>query len=176
MKGPNSLSPSGWWPPRQSGLWWSSQLPASCLPSSFRTSVERNFDARLQSLLDGLLASVELDETGPADQQTPFAGQPVLPALVGLVLAGLAPGRRGHKQSIASESLLEQRLPVEQSLTASRSENGVASYYHARAGRQDLARRRPADPADHGRPGLFHSGDRATKRSSPPMWPSSTAP
>ena len=90
------------------------------LTQLFRTSVERNFDARLGSFLDVLLASVELDEKGRLVNQRPLPD-----AQFSLPLSGwywqVSPHKGKVEQSIASESLLEQRLPVEQSLTSART-------------------------------------------------------
>ncbi len=98
------------------------------LAQLFRTSVERNFDARLQSLMDALLASVELDTAGKLKNN-----QPLPDAQFSLPLSGwywqVSPQRDQKIEDIASESLLEQRLPVSQSLSSGRSSTGVARYY-----------------------------------------------
>ena len=98
------------------------------LTQLFRTSVERNFDARLGSFLDVLLASVELDNKGRLVNRRPLPD-----AQFSLPLSGwywqVSPHKGQVEQSIASESLLEQRLPVEQSLTSARSDRGLANYY-----------------------------------------------
>ncbi|MCP5083207.1 MAG: sensor histidine kinase [Alphaproteobacteria bacterium] len=99
------------------------------LAQLFRTSVERNFDARLQSLLDGLLANVELGADGKLVNTRPLPDAQFTLPLSGWYWQVSSQAAGGEVQSIASESLLEQRLPVEQSLTASRAEGGVASYY-----------------------------------------------
>jgi signal transduction histidine kinase len=99
----------------------------------FRSAVERNFDARLRAVLDGLLNNVEVSAEGVpqlisqlADTRftIPFSGwywqvSPAKPA------AGELP------QDLASESLLEQRLqPAPQDL-ATRDKDGIASFYVA---------------------------------------------
>ncbi len=99
------------------------------LAQLFQTSVERNFDARLQSLMDGLLASVELGTDGKLVNTRPLPDAQFTLPLSGWYWQVSTQAGSGQEQSIASESLLEQRLPVKQSLTASRAEGGVASYY-----------------------------------------------
>ncbi len=99
------------------------------LAQLFRTSVERNFDARLQSLLDGLLANVELDAGGKLSNIRALPDAQFTLPLSGWYWQVSPQAGSGTDQSITSESLLEQRLPVKQSLTASRTEGGVASYY-----------------------------------------------
>ncbi len=98
------------------------------LAQQFQTSVERNFDARLQSLMDALLASVELDATGKLRNNRPLPD-----AQFSLPLSGwywqVFPQQGQKIEPIASESLLEQRLPVSQSLGSGRTSTGVARYY-----------------------------------------------
>lgn len=93
----------------------------------FRTSVERNFDARLGSFLDVLLVSVELNKQGQLVNRRPLPD-----AQFSLPLSGwywqVLPQRGQVEHSIGSESLLEQRLPVEQSLKSARSDRGIANY------------------------------------------------
>lgn len=93
----------------------------------FREAVERNFDARLQAVLDGLLANVELDSksnlTIPgsiADTRfnLPFSGWYwQITAL------------RSKKQELVSASLLEQRLDLGDISAAPRDKAGVARVY-----------------------------------------------
>ena len=81
------------------------------LAQLFRTSVEANFDARLQSLMDALLASVELDDGSKLKNNRPLPD-----AQFSLPLSGwywqVSPQQNQSIDAIASESLLEQRLPV----------------------------------------------------------------
>ncbi len=108
------------------------------LAQLFRTSVERNFDARLQSLLDGLLANVELDSGGKLSNIRALPDAQFTLPLSGWYWQVSPQAGSGTDQSITSESLLEQRLPVKQSLTASRTEGGVASYYLRGPGEKTL--------------------------------------
>ncbi len=98
------------------------------LSQLFRDSVEKNFDARLNSLMDALLAVVELDASGQL-----INSRPLPDAQFSLPLSGwywqVSPQTGKVATAIGSASLLEQRLPVDQSLGSARSSNGVASYY-----------------------------------------------
>ncbi len=99
------------------------------LAQLFHTSVERNFDARLQSLLDRLLATVELSSDGKLKNTRPLPDAQFILPLSGWYWQVSAQAGGSSVEPITSESLLEQRLPVEQSLTVSRAQGGVASYY-----------------------------------------------
>jgi signal transduction histidine kinase len=99
------------------------------LAGLFNAALERNFDARLRAVLDGLLANVEVD----AD------GKPQLPSQLvdtrfDLPLSGwywqivpVVPGQ--GDDDLASESLLEQRLHPQPELLRNRGTDGVASFY-----------------------------------------------
>ena len=81
------------------------------LASLFTAALERNFDQRLRSVLDGLLASVEVDAAG-----NPKLARALPDPRFTLPLSGwywqVVP--EGGGQDLASASLLEQRLAVPQ--------------------------------------------------------------
>jgi signal transduction histidine kinase len=94
----------------------------------FRAAVERNFDARLRAVMDGLLANVEVGETGEAQLPIPLADTRFSIPLSGWYWQVTPRGDTGTPD-IASDSLLEQRLqPTLQNL-ANRDTDGVASFY-----------------------------------------------
>ena len=86
------------------------------LSSLFRSAVERNFDARLQAYLDGLIANIELNESGALTE----AGS-VGDARFDLPLSGWywQVGARGADPStmLTSRSLLDQTLALDKSAT-----------------------------------------------------------
>ena len=96
------------------------------LASLFTAALERNFDQRLRSDLDGLLAGMEVDGAG-----TPKLSRGLVDPRFTLPLSGwywqvvpLAP--QGGAGDLASASLLEQRLRVPDA--AARDEAGVAAF------------------------------------------------
>jgi signal transduction histidine kinase len=95
------------------------------LASLFTAALERNFDQRLRSVLDGILAGVELDAAG-----APKLSTGLVEPRFGLPLSGwywqVVP-EGGGAGDLASASLLEQRLAVPEG--AARDENGVAAFY-----------------------------------------------
>jgi hypothetical protein len=95
------------------------------LASLFTAALERNFDQRLRSVLDGILAGVELDAAGapklPTGLVEPRFGLPLSGWYWQVVPEG------GGAGDLASASLLEQRLAVPEG--AARDENGVAAFY-----------------------------------------------
>ena len=98
------------------------------LAQLFSAALERNFDARLRAVLDGLLANVEISEDG-----APLLSQQLADTRFSLPLSGWywqieAPPQR-NLPSLASESLLEQRLKPDASMLATRGGDGVASFY-----------------------------------------------
>lgn len=97
------------------------------LADLFRAAVERNFDARLQSVLDGLLASVEIkDETTPA-MSAALADVRFSIPISGWYWQVTPVGGQGG--GIGSQSLLDQRLTPELSALATRDGAGVARFY-----------------------------------------------
>lgn len=95
------------------------------LAGLFTAALERNFDQRLRSDLDGILAGIEIDATG-----APKLARGLTDPRFGLPLSGwywqVVP-EGGAASDLASPSLLEQRLEVPQD--AARDENGVAAFY-----------------------------------------------
>jgi signal transduction histidine kinase len=97
------------------------------LAGLFTAALERNFDQRLRSVLDGLLAGIEVDAGG-----TPRLAQGLADPRFGLPLSGwywqvVPVGKAGG--DLASASLLEQRLAVPQGVV--RDEQSVAAFYLA---------------------------------------------
>ena len=93
------------------------------LASLFTAALERNFDQRLRSVLDGLLANVELDGAG-----NPKLARPLTDPRFSLPLSGwywqVVP--EGGGQDLASASLLEQRLAVPKKVE--RGRDGLAAF------------------------------------------------
>ena len=93
------------------------------LASLFTAALERNFDQRLRSVLDGLLASVEVDGAG-----NPKLSRPLPDPRFTLPLSGwywqVVP--EGGGQDLASASLLEQRLSVPNKVE--RGTDGLAAF------------------------------------------------
>ena len=94
----------------------------------FSTALERNFDARLRAVLDGLLANVELASDG-----SPTLTQQLADTRFSLPLSGwywqIEPPPRSKAQDLASASLLEQRMMPTPSMLSTRDANGIASFY-----------------------------------------------
>ena len=98
------------------------------LASLFNAALERNFDARLRAVLDGLLANVEIGQDG-----APTLSQQLADTRFSLPLSGwywqVEPPPGSKLADLASESLLEQRLRPEADLLAARDADGIASFY-----------------------------------------------
>jgi signal transduction histidine kinase len=98
------------------------------LAGLFSAALERNFDARLRAVLDGLLANVELGADG-----APTLVQQLADTRFTLPLSGwywqIEPPPGKNIPGLASESLLEQRLKPEAQLLATRDAGGIASFY-----------------------------------------------
>lgn len=98
------------------------------LSALFQDAVERNFDARLQAVLDGLLASIELSEGGRLILRETLAdsrfGLPLSGWYWQVNSAGGAP-----YQILTSDSLLEQRLEVPPGALEARDESGFARFF-----------------------------------------------
>ena len=98
------------------------------LASLFNAALERNFDARLRAVLDGLLANVEIGQDG-----APSLSQQLADTRFSLPLSGwywqVEPPPGSKLADLASESLLEQRLRPEADLLAARDADGIASFY-----------------------------------------------
>lgn len=98
------------------------------LAGLFQAALERNFDARLRAVLDGLLANVEIGEGG-----APVLARELADTRFSLPLSGwywqVEPPEGQKISALASESLLEQLLVTTPELLASRNEDGIASFY-----------------------------------------------
>jgi signal transduction histidine kinase len=98
------------------------------LAGLFSTALERNFDARLRAVLDGLLANVELASDG-----SPRLTQQLADTRFSLPLSGwywqIVPPQDKNISDLASGSLLERRLVPDAALLASRDADGIASFY-----------------------------------------------
>lgn len=94
----------------------------------FRAALERNFDARLRAVLDGLLANVEVGETGEPQLPVPLADTRFSIPLSGWYWQVIPHGEEGAPD-IASDSLLEQRLKPHTASLARRGPDGIARFY-----------------------------------------------
>ncbi|MFO1088321.1 MAG: sensor histidine kinase [Hyphomicrobiales bacterium] len=92
----------------------------------FRNAIERNFDARLQAILDGLLASVEVNSQG-----MPAISVAIADTRFRLPMSGwywqVRPVNGDARRELVSESLLEHRLiPPDR---PSRDPDGISRFY-----------------------------------------------
>ena len=98
------------------------------LAGLFQAALERNFDARLRAVLDGLLANVEVGTDGNPAMQGQLAD-----TRFSLPLSGwywqVTPPPGKKLGDLASGSLLEQRLAPDPSVLAKRNADGIASFY-----------------------------------------------
>ncbi len=94
----------------------------------FSSAVERNFDARLQAVLDGLLANVEVGEIN----QLKIQGQ-IADTRFRLPLSGwywqVTPVSENSKGGLASPSLLEGRLKPQPDDLNERDESDIARFF-----------------------------------------------
>ncbi|VAV95930.1 Sensor histidine kinase [hydrothermal vent metagenome] len=94
----------------------------------FSSAVERNFDARLQAVLDGLLANVEVAE----NQQLNIQGQ-IADTRFRLPLSGwywqVTPVEEKSQAGLASPSLLEARLKPAPGDLAERDASDIARFF-----------------------------------------------
>jgi signal transduction histidine kinase len=102
-------------------------LAGALLHHLFRATLERNFDARLEAIMNGLLAHVEVDEKG-----RPYLRQPLADPRFSLPLSGwywqISPVR-GDGAELASPSLLEQRFTPPPEKAPERGPDGIARFY-----------------------------------------------
>jgi signal transduction histidine kinase len=95
------------------------------LASLFTAALERNFDQRLRSVLDGLLANIEVTAEG-----TPRLSGAIGDPRFALPLSGwywqVVPVAKGQGGDLASASLLEQRLAVPADVAG---REGVQAFY-----------------------------------------------
>ena len=97
------------------------------LADLFKSAVERNFDERLYAVLDGVLSNVEVADDG----RTLTLPNALADTRFGLPLSGwywqVAPV--GQPPTLASASLLDQKLTPSPVELAARDSEGVASFY-----------------------------------------------
>jgi len=93
------------------------------LASLFNAALERNFDQRLRAVMDGLLANLELSETGVPELSGALADPRFDLPLSGWYWQVVPVGEGGD---LASGSLLEQRLAAP---GKERGPDGVASFF-----------------------------------------------
>lgn len=99
----------------------------------FQQAVERNFDARLLAVLDGLLANVELTENGELTMQGALADTRFKLPLQGWYWQ-ITPVDGPMEEGLYSDSLLEQRLaPMDAHRTEGRN-GGISHFYLTDAG------------------------------------------
>ena len=129
----------------------------------FQVTIERNFDARLQAVLDGLLANVEVNEDG-----APVILGAIADTRFKLPLSGwywqvsATDGRPDHE--LVSESLLENRLRPGQLAGMTRDEFGCRPLLSHRPERQSAARDRAALHAVRRQAAILLSGGRQFRR------------
>ncbi len=104
-------------------------ITGAVLASLFQAALERNFDARLRSALDGLLANVEVDQGGNLQLPNQIADTRFSLPLSGWYWQVTPEVRDDSKSDLASESLLEQRLEPTPGMLANRGVDNVASFY-----------------------------------------------
>jgi len=101
---------------------------ALLLAGLFQAALERNFDARLRAVLDGLLANVEVGADGGPIMPGQLADTRFTLPLSGWYWQVEPPPGKGLPD-LASESLLEQRLKLDTTLYASCEADGTISFY-----------------------------------------------
>jgi signal transduction histidine kinase len=94
----------------------------------FRSAVERNFDARLVAVLDGLTANVELAADGSPGMQYQIADTRFSIPNSGWYWQ-VSPPPEKQAAILVSESLLEQALVPDPSLLRKRDKDGLATFY-----------------------------------------------
>lgn len=98
------------------------------LANLFQTALERNFDARLTAILNGLLANVSVLADG-----SPAIESELADSRFNLPLSGwywqVTPPAGINAESLASSSLLEQRLKPSDADLANRDSDGVARFF-----------------------------------------------
>jgi signal transduction histidine kinase len=100
---------------------------AVLLASLFQAALERNFDARLRAVMDGLLANVEVQRDGSPAIQSELADTRFTLPLSGWYWQ-VTPPKRGLAD-LASPSLLEKRLVPSAANLAARDSDGIAHFY-----------------------------------------------
>jgi signal transduction histidine kinase len=92
----------------------------------FQQALERNFDQRLRSTLDGLLANVELNESGVPQLQGPISDNRFTLPLSGWYWQISLPTKTVAE--LKSSSLLEKNIEVDPTHLQTRDAEGVASF------------------------------------------------
>lgn len=100
---------------------------AVLLTSLFQAALERNFDARLRAVMDGLLANVEVNADGSPAIQSELADTRFTLPLSGWYWQVTPPAQ--GVADLASPSLLEKRLQPTSADLADRDEEGLAHFY-----------------------------------------------
>ncbi len=100
---------------------------AVLLASLFQAALERNFDARLRAVMDGLLANVEVKHDGSPAMQSELADTRFTLPLSGWYWQ-VTPPKHGTAD-LASPSLLEKRLTPSAADLATRDADGIAHFY-----------------------------------------------
>lgn len=98
------------------------------LSTLFQTALERNFDARLRAVLDGLLATVELDRDGRLKLTETLADSRFSLPLSGWYWQVSSTGE-GARQVLTSDSLLEQRLTLPDDVLSGPDVHGVSHFF-----------------------------------------------
>jgi signal transduction histidine kinase len=98
------------------------------LVNLFSSAVERNFDARLQAVLDGLLAGVEVDENNQLKIQGEIADTRFRLPLSGWYWQVTA-AADSNDRGLASPSLLEDRLRPGKKLLSKRDSADIARFF-----------------------------------------------
>ena len=101
---------------------------AFLLAHLFQSALERNFDARLRSILDGLLANVELGTDGAPGMEGQISDPRFTIPLSGWYWQVSPPTDKALGE-LASESSLEKRLVPTDADLKTRDAGGVASFY-----------------------------------------------
>ncbi len=103
---------------------------AVLLNNLFQQALERNFDARLRAVLDGVIANVEVDKDGVPSLISPIADTRFSLPESGWYWQVAKPGG-DETQITTSESLLEVRLRPTDADLAKRNNEGIATFYMA---------------------------------------------
>lgn len=98
------------------------------LNSLFQQALERNFDARLRAVMDGVIGNVELSPDGKPQMAGPIADTRFELPMSGWYWQVAAPGQ-DVAAALASASLLEKRLQPAASDLVQRDGDGAASFY-----------------------------------------------
>jgi signal transduction histidine kinase len=101
---------------------------ALLLNQLFQQALERNFDARLRAVLDGVLANVELEPDGSPKLPAPLSDTRFTIPLSGWYWQ-IKPLDLPAAKDLASASLLEKRLELPAGATAVRGKDGIADFY-----------------------------------------------